>query len=949
MKTRILVQTADLRSDSYLGWSLRKVSPWLAAAALAAGLPQSAQAENLAPYGTGLLGFQNEVDGSPGTEYYHAGQARDIIDGNPDTHVDNWSNGDDQGQGVSFVGVRWPTMRYEQITGLTLTIAAFWDGGWFGPNGASPGAGEALTPDHLAEPAVQVSTNGGSSWVTVPSTSDYLTALTGATIGGGSNPNPTPLIANFTLTPGMTNISAIRLIGRNGGPADGNGFIGVYELAVEGVSLDSDADGLPDAWERANGLKVGVNDATEDPDADGLPNVQELQQGTDPQVADSDKDGLNDGEEVNSSLTSPVKADTDGDGLNDGPEITTHHTDPLLVDTDGDGLTDGQEVSTHHTDPLLMDTDNDGFSDGVEIALGSNPTDPRSIPGNLALEGEGLLGTQDQAGVDYAFFNSGIATNLNDGKFNTRVDTYNGGGTSPRSYVGILWGAPQTNPIVRMEVTFATFLDGGWFGPNNKGPGAGKALTSAYLTEPAVQVSADGGVTWTNVPSTSDYMVALNGHRIGGGGVVNPSSVKATFTLSKPVTGITALRVLGSEGGTASGGFLGVFEVAVYAKSDTDKDNMDDDWERQHGLVVGVNDANLDPDSDALANAQEYQAGSDPQKADTDGDTLKDGEEVTVYHTKPTSPDTDADGLSDSAELITHRTNPLAVDTDGDYFWDGLELTLGTDPLRSQSLPANLARRNDASAILGTEDAPGGLDTFVYNAGVAANINDGSPTTRVDDWNGAGTDPLSFVGILWTQPLTTPVARLELNLATFFDGGWFGINNSSPGASGLLTTNEYLVEPTVQVTKDGGITWTSVEFTSDYLTVLDGHQLPVAFGAPTQATVHFELKTPAADIKGIRIIGTEGGTASAGFLGVFELAALANVASPVKLKNVEWSAGEFRFAFDSQPGATHVVQFKASLAETTWQTLTTVNGDGTVKTVRDSAGVAPRFYRVSTE
>jgi hypothetical protein len=35
------------------------------------------------------------------------------------------------------------------------------------------------------------------------------------------------------------------IIGTNGGTADGNGFIGVFELAVEGVVTDSDGDGMP--------------------------------------------------------------------------------------------------------------------------------------------------------------------------------------------------------------------------------------------------------------------------------------------------------------------------------------------------------------------------------------------------------------------------------------------------------------------------------------------------------------------------------------------------------------------------------------------------------------------------------------------------------------------------------------------------------------------------------
>ncbi len=73
---------------------------------------------------------------------------------------------------------------------------------------------------------------------------------------------------------------------------------------------------------------------------------------------------------------------------------------------------------------------------------------------------------------------------------------------------------------------------------------------------------------------------------------------------------------------------------------------------------------------------------TDPLNPDTDGDRLKDGEEVLKYRTDPLKADTDGDGLNDGDEVLTHKTDPLNVDTDNDELTDGNEvLTHKTNPL----------------------------------------------------------------------------------------------------------------------------------------------------------------------------------------------------------------------------------------------------------------------------
>ena len=61
------------------------------------------------------------------------------------------------------------------------------------------------------------------------------------------------------------------------------GIISVFYPGAPDADPDSDADGLPDQWEIANGLDVGANDALADADRDGTNNLLEYLADTDPQ------------------------------------------------------------------------------------------------------------------------------------------------------------------------------------------------------------------------------------------------------------------------------------------------------------------------------------------------------------------------------------------------------------------------------------------------------------------------------------------------------------------------------------------------------------------------------------------------------------------------------------------------------------------------------------------
>jgi hypothetical protein len=87
-----------------------------------------------------------------------------------------------------------------------------------------------------------------------------------------------------------------------------------------------------------------------------------------------------------------------------------------------------------------------------------------------------------------------------------------------------------------------------------------------------------------------------------------------------------------------------------------------------------------DSDRDGLSDEAELAIGTDPDAADTDGDTIPDGFEAFGTRTRPELADSDGDGTRDDAEL--DLDDPMTYsDTDGDGLFNGQErASFASDP-----------------------------------------------------------------------------------------------------------------------------------------------------------------------------------------------------------------------------------------------------------------------------
>lgn len=378
--------------------------------------------------------------------------------------------------------------------------------------------------------------------------------------------------------------------------------------------------------------------------------VGELTHGTLPLDFDSDNDGAIDGSNRDASgaaflamraagvYTVPGSVGTSGMsgsvyGEYEGPTGSGFYgsdTDPLNPDTDGDAMPDGYEAryALAPLSPIVGDKDADGLGDKEEFLRGTRPDRADTDEDTMSDAWEVLHG-------------------LAPATANIDTDLDGDGATDTAEYArGLLPNNQDTD---------GDTLRDGWELAYGLDP-----LLTAGIHGRTGDADADGVLNWREQEEGTDPRAKDTD------GDALPDGVELYALGTSPTSAAGSDGYYGDADADGLSNGLEYDEVVftdcmpIANEWDTDSDGLGDGFEYYGGLDLcvdgGDDGAEGDPDADNLDNLAEQSAGTLPKVADTDGDGMPDGWEVT-WDLNPLNDDAygdvDGDGIPNFEEYLT--------------------------------------------------------------------------------------------------------------------------------------------------------------------------------------------------------------------------------------------------------------------------------------------------------
>ena len=508
----------------------------------------------------------------------------------------------------------------------------------------------------------------------------------------------------------------------------GGSICGISAIQIIDRGSDFDEDGLPDGWELEHGFDYSrPGEASLDPDGDGLVNLEEYQRNSDPHNADTDGDLLSDFSETDTGVyvnstdagTNPRLADTDGDGLMDGLEVFPDFfaSNPLLEDSDGDGLNDREEVENFHNPSggevntfkapffnedktvltweidrvqFLFDFRKTILSPDYQLAIQINTTDLTDFEqgnhGNFFLEtSEGGLGAK------FDFTHGLFSTEENPYGLTLQLLDYSDPQSTDYWELFGLTTLPVLQVSDRLRLRFTATKNGEVWD-------IAAELFNFDRNEIIASAQVNGAMAG---PSVTDGTAVFGSERSREEGAIDLHNIHSDWFSARVLFAVEPLAE----------------EESMAAYKDSDSDGLPDSWELENQYPVDTaNDGNEDEDGDSLTSNEEWLLGLNPKSTDSDEDGISDKEEIR-FGSNPLDAqslpfqyssvfsrngwDFDSNGWIDVLEA---RTATMGLSPGGDEDRDGygnaLEMSIGSDPFDSNSIPKIfIARQNEEVVV----------------------------------------------------------------------------------------------------------------------------------------------------------------------------------------------------------------------------------------------------------